>query len=187
MGPLYTLWYSLAMLSQRQFFIAGAGALAVGLVVARRKADPFANLPPWRKAMVECAQRRADRKTPYQWGGGRGAKDWGVDCSGLIIACGRETGAVEASGWGSQRMNSELPHTSEPLPGDAVFYGPRHVVIVEGANPKTGEVVIIGSNGGDSSTTSPEIAARQGAFVKRAPINYRTPFQLLDLSPLAVG
>jgi len=149
------------------------GALAGGAVLLwsawAKASDPLAGVAPWRRAMVLCAREHASKRTPYQWGGGHGHDmvDFGLDCSGLIIDCGRRTGLVNAQGWGSQRMWAELPHLQVPQPADVALYAPRHVVMVESFDPATGIATIIGSNGGDSSTTTPEVAAMQRAFVRR--------------------
>jgi hypothetical protein len=174
------------------------GALGVGAVIllwaakSSSASDSLANVAPWRRAMVLCARDKATKRVPYQWGGGHehAMADFGVDCSGLIIRCGQETGMVNASGWGSQRMMAELPRTQAPQPGDVALYSPRHVVMVESFDPRTGIATIIGANGGDSSTTTPEIAAMQNAFVRREPTHLYRPRDFMwfaNLESLAVA
>ena len=168
-----------------------AGGAAILLWASSSGADPLAGVAPWRRAMVLCARGHAAKKTPYQWGGGHGhdMPDFGLDCSGLIISCGYSTGMVNASGWDSRRMWAELPHVQVPQPGDVALYSPRHVVMVESFDPATGLATIIGSNGGDASSTTPEVAAMQGAFVRREPTHlYRAGFQgFASLEPLVIG
>jgi len=61
--------------------------------------------------------------------------------------------------------------------------------MVESFDPATGLATIIGSNGGDASSTTPEVAAMQGAFVRREPTHlYRAGFQgFASLEPLVIG
>jgi len=177
--------------------IIGAGA-AVGIAlllvrkaVASGRSDPRglpADLEPWRRSLVECARRHVEERTLYQWGGGHHGPSWGLDCSGLIIDCAGAAG-FSADGWGSARMWAELPRVDEPQPGDIASYAPRHVVLVESWDPATQTATIIGSNGGDSSTTTPERAIEQGAFVRREPTHlYRQTFRgFSSLRPLVEG
>lgn len=128
---------------------------------------------PRRKAVVKAALARLG--TPYQWAGGHMGEGWGLDCSGLILQAMRDAGEQPFAG-GESTSNGwyhALPLVSDPRPGDVAFYGSdparaTHIVMVTKFDPATGIAAIVGSNGGDQSTTSPEIARRQGAMVKEA-------------------
>lgn len=112
--------------------------------------------------------------TLYQWGGGRNPKfDYGVDCSGLVIAALRDAGYAlppcsmpTSNGWWHC-----LERVDDPLPGDLAFYGHKdqdraiHVEVVTSWDGKNAH--LIGANGGSSSTTTPEQAEEQHAYVRR--------------------
>lgn len=174
--------------------IAGS-ALAAGLLLTRKASGSSSGEPalpgdlePWRRQMVQCARWHVKNRTLYQWGGGHHGPSWGLDCSGLINDCAKAAG-FSADGWGSARMWTELPRVDVPRPGDIASYGPRHVVLVEAWDPATQTATIIGANGGDSTTTSPERATEQGAFVRREPTHlYREVFRgFSSLVPLVNG
>lgn len=130
-----------------------------------------------RSKIIACARAHVGARTPYQWGGGHHGPSWGLDCSGLVLDCAKSAG-FDPGAWDSAMMRSQLPVTETPQPGDVALYAPRHVVIVESFDRSTGIATIIGANGGDSSTTSPERAAEQDARVKWEPTQfYRTGFQ----------
>lgn len=130
----------------------------------------------WREKILARAREHVQRHTLYEWGGGHHPGSWGLDCSGLVIDCAARAG-IDLRGWDSHRMWTELPRVVEPQGGDLACYAPRHVVIVEGYDSATKTASIIGANGGDSTSTSPERAAQQGAFVRREPSHlYRSGF-----------
>jgi hypothetical protein len=166
-------------------YILAVGAFGAIMLAARKAVPAEPKLPEWRQRLIDCARAHVEKKTPYQWGGGRSTKDWGLDCSGLFIHCAR-TVPFDFSGWHSHRMWNELPRVLEPEPGDAAFYLKRHVVMVESFDKKTGTATIIGANGGDSTSTSAARAAEQKAFVRREPTHlYRDGFQgFVTLKPL---
>lgn len=129
-----------------------------------------------RKQIVECARAHVKAQTPYQWGGGHHGDSWGLDCSGLVLDCLRKAG-IDPGFWDSSRMRNELPRVEVPQPGDVALYFPRHVVLVESFDAKTGIATIIGANGGGPSSTSPERAREQNAKTKREPTHlYRETF-----------
>lgn len=148
----------------------------------RPAAPPAPPRPPaasdaWRPLIVAAARQHVAARTPYQWGGGHHGQSWGLDCSGLILDCARKAG-IEPGPWDTRRMRAELPRVAHPKPGDVALYSPRHVVLVESYDPRTQTARIIGANGGDSSSTSPERAAEQDARVKRETSHlYRGGFQ----------
>ncbi len=168
----------------------GAGA-AVGVVsglLVAYFANPERALPQWRKDFLSLARDYAARQVPYQWGGGRSAGDYGVDCSGLLIraqefasAQGSSPPPLPAEGRTSTVWHEALPKIDIPRPGDMALYGTpdhaSHVVMVEKWDPATQTASIIGANGGDKDVNSPEIAASRGAFVRSAPTHlYRNGF-----------
>jgi hypothetical protein len=183
--PRYTGNLSLPSIASDWRTWAVAGAVGFGLVALAAIASA-PRLPAWRRTMVSCARQHVKNRTPYEWGGGHHAGSWGLDCSGLLIDCGKAAG-LDLRGWDSRRMNRELPKVQVPQPGDAIFYAPRHVVMVESYDPKTGLATIIGANGGNSTTTSLAVAKAQDARVKREPTHlYRYGFQgFLSLAALA--
>lgn len=126
-----------------------------------------------RAALVEAAQSFLG--TPYQWGGGRNpSTDYGLDCSGLVIASARKAGLplppaklATSDGWWKALERVEVP-----LPGDLSLYGTPsravHVELVTSYDPSTRLAQTIGANGGDSTTTTPERAAEKNACVKES-------------------
>ncbi len=146
---------------------AGAASLlAAGVVLAMRKSKE----PSWREAMLDRADYHVQNRTLYQWGGGHpGIESWGLDCSGLIIDCASEAGFVFE--WNSNSMWQLLPHVAEPEPADVALFGfgnkAVHVMLVEWWFPQENRAACIGAQGGDATTTTPEIAVQQGAHVRR--------------------
>jgi len=125
-----------------------------------------------RQQMLDQARALRDAGTLYQWGGGRHAGDYGVDCSGLVIVAARAAGVpLPPQGWTSTVWWQVLPHISDPSPGDLVFYGLGGVAHHVGFVDEGG--LMLGANGGDQSVTTPAIAQARGAFVKNAPVGYR--------------
>ena len=123
---------------------------------------------------------------PYIWGGSTPA---GFDCSGFVIWILQVFDILPAGDWTSQGLSRIMRATSEPQPGDLVFYGSAtdaitHVMIFAGEQSMYGRMVI-GASGGDSHCTSVEEAHRRGARVKLKPINYRRDLQFVgDLSTI---
>lgn len=134
---------------------------------------------PWRQKMVDCARRHLSARTPYQWGGGRNLGDYGLDCSGLVLACAREAG-MPSLGMNSDMMYQQLPSVIEPKPGDLALYGRTdrgsHVRIVESWDPVQKVAQCIGAEGGNNEVKTIEKARKRGAFVKRVPHNNRSNF-----------
>ena len=161
--------------------VAGGLLLAGGASGATpsKPPDKPPSKPPGKDAsaarglLVEAA--RSFLGTPYQWGGGRNPKtDYGLDCSGLVIASARKAGLplppatlATSNGWWQALERVEVP-----LPGDLSLYGApsraTHVELVTSFDPSTGLAQTIGANGGDSTTTTPERAAEKHAFVKES-------------------
>ena len=110
--------------------------------------------------------------TPYIWGGS--TPETGLDCSGLVVWILKEIGKVPqdyddtANGlWHKYGLSYDV---AAPQPGDLVFYGSTgvsHVMIALNAS------WCIGATPGDHTTVTKEIAAKQGAYVKVRPLNYR--------------
>lgn len=134
--------------------------------------------------------------TPYLWGQAPSGGDdpiGGFDCSGLASELARAGGLVpwnyRKSAQGLYDDFSKL-YRSAPFPqlGDFLFYGLANSKIDHVAfalDPYT----IIESGGGDSTTLGPEIAAKQNAFVRFRPWNYRrhSPFIIRPLYPVVLN
>jgi hypothetical protein len=137
----------------------------------------LARLPEWRRAMVREAERQAEIRRPYQWGGGHVPDTWGLDCSGLVIWCAKAAGFEFH--WNSNSILHLAEKVSVPEPGDLALYGPKpdhavHVRMVVAFDASTGVASCIASEGGDQTTITPAIAAAQKAFVKPVP-DHRSP------------
>jgi hypothetical protein len=160
------------MQATERILIAAGALILVGVPVytfARTKLG--LDIALWRKAMLKRADEHVQAGTLYQWGGGHPVNpdSWGLDCSGLIIDCARAAGFVLE--WNSGSMWQLLPRVGQPAPADVALYGYNdkaiHVTLVERWHPEEGRAEIIGSQGGDSGTTTPEIARQQEAFVRK--------------------
>lgn len=111
---------------------------------------------------------------PYVWAS-NGPNDF--DCSGLMVYGLRQVGAISGNDdYSARGFFNICPKTELPLPGDLAFYGQKpdkvsHVVcIIDG-------VRVISASGGDSRTTSQEIARKMGALVKlHSSVLYRADF-----------
>jgi hypothetical protein len=169
--------------------LAGLGLVAVIVLVARsaRARPAVIRLHPQREAVLAVARQHAAAATPYQWGGGRSPSDWGLDCSSLVIQAFRAAGLPSPPIPNSGGFAAHLPPTTCPEPGDLIFYGPGRVTHVEiidqvkDCHPFT----TIGANGGDSGTTSRQVAARIGAFVRQELFPRRKDIMGLRRLPLA--
>lgn len=125
-----------------------------------------------RLAFLNFAMRHEGKL--YRWGS-NGPDDF--DCSGFIV-CGMRQPDVFGASYLDRSCAKfwEMPKVGVPRPGDLCVYRgrngqPNHVMVsVDGG--LTGRV--FGACGGDSTTTTPELAAAKGARVqfRRSP-NYR--------------
>jgi murein DD-endopeptidase len=109
---------------------------------------------------------------PYFWG--RDGPD-AFDCSGLIACTLLECGGPDwRSTHTAQRLFDVLPRVEakDAQPGDLVFYGPPHRITHVMIVATQGRVY--GACGGDSSTTTLELAKARGAGVRfRKAVAYR--------------
>lgn len=175
---------------ERWKWVAIAGGVLVAVPVIAyltEKNAQAAGLGGWRGAMLKEADRQVQLHTPYMWGGGHpGIVSWGLDCSGLVIQCAKVAGFVLE--WNSGSMWQLCPHVQVPQPADVALFGYNnkavHVTLVEQWFPAEGRAACIGSQGGDASTTSPEIAAEQNAYVRRSP-DHRKDTRFLGFCSLA--
>ena len=169
--------------------LLGAAAAALLVVASRQKSSPpGVETSPQRAALLLAALDQVG--TLYQWGGGRSAGDYGVDCSGLIILASKRAGLplppcplATSDGWWRC-----LPRVSSPLPGDFAIYGKPdravHVELVLAYDPATGVAETLGANGGDRDVLTPEIAQERGAFVRHASTAGRSNFLGFVRNPL---
>lgn len=110
--------------------------------------------------------------TPYIWGGKNPQKAGGLDCSGAVTYVLAKLDLVPP---GYIRNADQLFREAErillPQAGDLAFYGTSadvsHVMVV------VGDGRVLGATGGGRSTTSTEIAKKQGAEIKYEPLSYR--------------
>jgi hypothetical protein len=112
--------------------------------------------------------------TPYTWGGDNPDS---VDCSGLVIACGKAVGyfprKFDTTADGLWR-DCLAKRPEEVRPGDLVFWQNRsermtHVGILIDPTPE----LYIGAEGGGSWATNPMVAMARNAFVKVRPVRSR--------------
>lgn len=112
--------------------------------------------------------------TPYIWGG---AGPIGFDCSGLIVELLKARGWVGSKFDATAHMLFEMTHdgaTLKPRTGALAFYG-RGGRITHVGFCITDELMIE-AGGGRSTTLTPELAEKHGAFVRIRPIYYRSDF-----------
>lgn len=105
--------------------------------------------------------------------------DWSIypdsrDCSGLVTSSIKAAGGKDIRGThNAQKLCDMLKDTKTPEAGDLVFYGygrnmVTHVMIY------WGDGRVFGASGGNSHTTSPELAKKAGAMVRfRSKPDYR--------------
>lgn len=121
-----------------------------------------------------CRAASACIGVPYVWGGQD--KDYGLDCSGLVVHCLRACGLL---GEADDLTCQELADLARPVKrdelknADLVFYGSSwgalgHVVIHIGTD------WAIGASRGNSSIKTPDQARRVKAAVRSLRLDYRT-------------
>lgn len=113
-----------------------------------------------------------------------------ADCSGAVTIAlwaateGRIDLRATHNAQALYTLSQKLSGPEEALPGDLVFYGPgknaiNHVMVC--IEPSLhGDYRVFGACGGDSKTTTPELAKKIGARVRyRNRINYRPDFRAI--------
>ncbi len=101
--------------------------------------------------------------TWYRWGG-KDPKN-GIDCSGVVTWALYKTGGPDLrQQHNSSYMFDRYPLADEPQPGDLAMY-PRHVMVLLWRRRDSGLWAVMGASGGDSETTTKEIALARGARV----------------------
>lgn len=122
--------------------------------------------------------------TPYRWDA-KGPDRF--DCSGLVTWGLAAVGVLPFAA----RLNTncevlwkQLPATENPQPGDLCLYGntdaPHHVMVL-----CEDRQFVFGAAGGDSTTTTDEIAAQKQAAVQYRPnAHYRGDFLGYRIAPL---
>lgn len=111
--------------------------------------------------------------TPYVWGGD---DPTGFDCSGFVVEILKSVNRLPHRGdWTAQMIYNEFSHlpSRHIHEGCLVFYGKSvskitHIMFALNGN------LVIGATGGGSRTKTPEDAARQNAFIKIRPVDYRS-------------
>jgi len=98
---------------------------------------------------------------PSQWEPSPGG--FALDCSGAFGEAIKRAGGPNLDAWHTGRYWQDLPPIGSPLPGDAALYI-GHIEMVIGT--VDGLVVVGGSSGGDSKTTTLEIASNRRAMYK---------------------
>ena len=125
--------------------------------------------------------------TPYLWGAkgmryytGLLTPAFALDCSGGVTVAAQAAGGPDLRDTHkAHRLADESEPVEVPEPGDLAFYGLGkvvHVMTVLSRLP-SGEVFVVGPSGGDSSTTTLEMARQQCASSKVYPTHlYRADF-----------
>lgn len=133
-----------------------------------------------RDAIVRFARQFV--QTPYLWGGAGPNQDgtFGFDCSGFVIFHLKPFSLLPERGdWTAQQLSRMFRSTSNPEPGDLIFYGRdddhvRHVMVYLG-NSELG-ALCVGAAGGGSKTKTVAVALAAKAAVKVLPVGYRKDF-----------
>ena len=116
---------------------------------------------------------------PYEWGGDNSQ---GLDCSGFVGVVLRSVGIMKNSeDLTSREMYDKFKWalTLKPKKGCVVFYGESihkisHVAFM------VDDRHILEAGGGNSKTTTIDVADEQNAMVRARPFNYRFPVAIVD-------
>ena len=110
---------------------------------------------------------------PYIWGGSTPA---GFDCSGFVIWVLQVFNFLPTGDWNAYQLSDLFSQTSDPQPGDLVFYGDitaTHVMMFW--HKDTNNIsYVVGASGGDHNCITVEDANKIGAKVKVKRMDYRS-------------
>lgn len=116
---------------------------------------------------------------PYEWGGDNAL---GLDCSGFVGVILRAVGVIEnQADYNAQGLFHKLHEcqTVTPEAGCVVFYG-RSITRITHVAFMVDDRHILEAGGGNSKTTSLEVADDQNAMVRGRPYNYREVIAIVD-------
>lgn len=113
--------------------------------------------------------------TPYIWGGNNPIT--GFDCSGFVLEVLRAVGLGPTGDMNAQQLNKVLRDRGKntigaPQRGALLFFGQTRASITHVAICLS-DTLMLEAGGGGSATTTPDLAAKAGAFVRVRPISRR--------------
>ena len=111
---------------------------------------------------------------PYIWGGNNPID--GFDCSGFVLECLKAVGVLRGGDRASMSIHNELKEiglASGIEKGAILFFGKDENSITHTAIAIS-EHLMIEAGGGNSTTKTPEDAAKKNAFVRIRPIDSRS-------------
>lgn len=121
---------------------------------------------------------------PYIWGGN--SPSIGLDCSGLVQELLASENRDPPGDQTAQALHDHFTRMGSLLPlpqaGALLFFGKSPTQISHVAMA-VNHMQMIESGGGDSTTTTKEIAARQGAMVRVRPISRRSDLIAILMPP----
>ncbi len=131
-----------------------------------------------RKAIVNLALKL--QGTPYIWGGS--SPVGGFDCSGFVVWVLQVFEVLPSGDWTAEDLRKQFEYhffredlVYVPALGDLVYYG-SHLATVTHVGIYIGNGQCVLCSGGDSTTTTPELARQRNAQVKVKNVHYRLDF-----------